>query len=104
MRSAGREQKNRELEAMHRQRERNARTPETIPEENHSFRILVQEVEGDHAWWEGFDLLLGEEPVREGQPVFDGDIEEYGRQMVAWFNRTARPHEVKREFVRAETL
>lgn len=66
------------------------------------FRILVR---GDGGkWWEDYERRVGERRYVSGygdQPTFFGDIEAWGRALIEWFNKDAKPKN-RREFVRAE--
>lgn len=69
------------------------------------FKILVRN-KRDGEWWENYDKVRGESNHIQShgrQPEFTGDIDEWGRAIVAWFNKD-EPEERQREFVRAESL
>ena len=69
------------------------------------FRVLVRSAKGSE-WWEDYDREVGESHnvQRHGdQPVFDGDIDAWGKAIIAWFNRD-EPESRHRTFVRAEKV
>lgn len=68
------------------------------------FKLLIKNKRTGAEWWESYDKEIGEQRTIRGhgtQPMFDGNIEQYGRDLVEWFNRT-EPTSRHREFVRAE--
>lgn len=69
------------------------------------FRIKVRNKSGN-TWWEDYDKQVGQSNFISGigwHPVFNGDIKEFGRDIVAWYNQTRlSPDDPEREFIEAE--
>ena len=79
------------------------------------FKIKVRGPKGNE-WWEEDDREVGSQikirgyeiqPVKirgyEIQPEFTGDIDQWGRDIVAWYNKS-EPPERHRTFIKAEMI
>ena len=69
------------------------------------FRIRVKGP-GSDEWWEDEDREVGPQESVRGHgrlPNFTGDIDQWGLDIVAWFNKDAA-HDRQRTFIRAEML
>ena len=69
------------------------------------FRIKVRGPQGEE-WWEEEDREIGPQCLIRGygkQPDFTGDIDQWGRDIIAWFNKDEPPEE-HRTFIEAESL
>ena len=73
------------------------------------FRIKVQDKTKEptrEPWWEEMEREIGETNSVRGygsQPMFDGDINKFGRELIDWFNKDAS-EDGQREFLEAEMI
>ena len=69
------------------------------------FKIKVRGPKGNE-WWEEEDREVGSQIKIRGyeiQPEFTGDIDQWGRDIIAWYNKSESP-ERHRTFIKAEML
>jgi len=69
------------------------------------FKIKVRGPKGNE-WWEEDDREVESQIKVRGyeiQPEFTGDIDQWGRDIVAWYNES-EPPERHRTFIKAEML
>jgi len=69
------------------------------------FKLLIRGPLGNE-WWEQDERIVGTQTSVRGhglQPEFTGDIEKWGRELIAWFNKD-EPADRHRAFIRAELI
>jgi hypothetical protein len=69
------------------------------------FRIKIRGPGGDE-WWEDEEREIGPQNYIRGagqQPDFTGNIDQWGRDIIEWFNKI-EPPERHRTFIKAELI
>ena len=67
------------------------------------FRIKVRDLQSNE-WWEDEERETGPQGTVRGyglQPDFTGDIDQWGKDIIAWYN-SSEPPERHRTFIKAE--